>query len=189
MVKGHLTCALVAMGVLSVAATAHAQRGDGSIAGIVRDASGAVLPGVTVEVSSPALIERTRSAVTDGGGQYRVIDLVPGTYPVTFSLTGFSTVVREGIQLTTGFAANVNADLRVGAVQETITVSGASPVVDTRNVLQQQVMTRDVIEAVPTDKNWAHLACVRARHARTRHRRDVRQSASASPDSRRPLVR
>lgn len=144
--------------IVLTAAETHAQRGDSSIAGAVRDTSGAVLPGVTVEVASPALIERTRSAITDGSGQYRAVDLVPGTYTVTFTLPGFSTVVREGIQLTSGFAANVNADMRVGAVEETITVSGASPVVDTRNVVQQQVMTRDVIEAVPSDKNWAHLA-------------------------------
>jgi len=158
MVTRYLVCALLAVGLVSVGATAHAQRGDSSIAGSVRDTSGAVLPGVTVEVSSPALIERTRTAVTDGGGQYRVIDLVPGTYSVTFTLPGFATVVREGIQLTSGFAANVNADMRVGAIEETITVSGASPVVDTRNVVQQQVMTRDVIDALPSDKNWAHLA-------------------------------
>jgi hypothetical protein len=158
MVKGSGLAAVLLAGMLAVANVASAQRGDSSIAGVARDTSGGVLPGVTVEVSSPALIEKTRAATTDDGGQYRVIDLVPGTYTVTFSLGGFATVVREGIQLTSGFAANVNAELRVGAVAETITVSGASPVVDTRNIVQQQVMTRDVIDAVPSDKNWAHLA-------------------------------
>src|SRR4030081_1425762 len=119
--RGLLRFASIALAALVLApASVYAQA---SVVGVVKDTSGAVLPGVTVEVSSPALIERTRSAVTDSSGQYRVIDLVPGTFAVTFNLPGFSTVVREGIQLTSGFAANVNADLRVGAVAETITVS------------------------------------------------------------------
>src|SRR5438132_2983278 len=109
----------------------------GSIAGLVRDASGAVLPGVTVEAASPVLIEKVRTAVTDGEGRYNLVDLRPGTYTVTFALTGFSTVRREGITLSAGFAATVNADLRVGALEETITVTGASPIVDTQNVRQQ----------------------------------------------------
>ena len=100
------------------------------ITGVVKDTSGAVLPGVTVEVASPALIERVRSAVTDASGQYRIIDLRPGTYDVTFSLTGFSTVKREGIELSGSFVASVNADLKVGTLQETITVTGETPIVD-----------------------------------------------------------
>src|SRR5438045_3842664 len=104
------------------AAAAHAQ----TIAGVVRDNTGAVVPGVTVEVSSPALIEKTRSAFTDGSGQYKVISLSPGVYTVIFSLPGFSTVKREGIELSTDFTANVNADMKVGALEETITVSGSS---------------------------------------------------------------
>src|SRR5262245_58524027 len=114
------------------AAAAFAQ--DTSIAGVVRDDSGAILPGVTVEASSPALIEKTRSAVTDGSGQYKIISLVPGTYTVTFSLTGFSSVRREGIELRAEVTLPVNAELKVGAIQETITVTGTSPVVDTQNV-------------------------------------------------------
>src|SRR5690242_15227888 len=101
-----------------------------SINGVVRDTSGAVLPGVTVEASSPALIEKVRSVVTDSGGVYRIVDLRPGTYSVTFSLPGFNAVKQDGIQLTGNFAATVNADMRVGAVQETITVSAESPIVD-----------------------------------------------------------
>ena len=101
---------------------ASAQSG---IAGTVRDATGAVLPGVTVEASSPALIERMRSAVTDDQGQYRIVDLRPGTYTVTFTLTGFSTVVRQGIELTTGFTAPLNVTLAVGSLQETLTVTRA----------------------------------------------------------------
>ena len=119
------------------------------IAGVVKDSSGAVLPGVTVEASSPVLIERSRSVVTDGEGQYKIVNLRPGTYTVTFGLSGFSTVKREGITLTASFTATVNADLRVGAVEETITVSGTAPTVDVQNVVQQRVMTRDVVDAIP----------------------------------------
>src|SRR5262245_59241249 len=106
---------LVFLGLLLPTAAAHAQ----TIAGTVRDDSGAVLPGVIIEVSSPALIEKTRSATTDGTGQYRVVSLSAGVYTVTFSLTGFNTVKREGIELTGNFTATVNADLKVGALEET----------------------------------------------------------------------
>src|SRR5438477_11434201 len=101
-----------------------------SIVGTVKDASGAVLPGVSVEASSPALIEKTRSVVSNGVGQYSIENLRPGTYTVTFSLTGFASVKREGIELTGSFTATVNADMRVGAVSETVTVSGEAPAVD-----------------------------------------------------------
>ena len=110
---------------LMIPALASAQTGSGIIAGVVRDATGAVLPGVTVEARSPALIEKVRAVVTDGEGQYKIVELRPGTYTVTFALAGFSTVRRQGIELTTGFTAAVNADLRVGDVSETITVSAA----------------------------------------------------------------
>src|SRR5204862_6990687 len=107
--------------------TAYAQA---SLVGVVKDATGAVLPGVTVEASSPALIEKTRSVVTNSTGQYTIEDLRPGTYVVTFTLTGFSIVRPDGIELTGRFIATVNADMKVGAVAETITVSGETPVVD-----------------------------------------------------------
>ncbi len=100
------------------------------IAGAVRDNTGAMLPGVTVEVASPALIEKTRSVVTDERGAYLVVDLPPGTYSVTFTLAGFSSFRREAIELPSEFTATVDAEMRVGALEETITVSGASPVVD-----------------------------------------------------------
>jgi hypothetical protein len=132
----------------------------GSITGVARDASGGVLPGVTVEAVSPALIEKMRSAVTDMSGVYRITDLRPGTYSVTFTLAGFNTVRRENIELTTGFTAVVNADLAVGNVSETITVSGATPVVDTQNVSQQVVLSRSVTENLPLGsgiKNYATL--------------------------------
>ncbi len=120
-----------------------------TIAGVVKDSSGAVLPGVTVEAASPALIEKSRSVVTDSEGQYKIVNLRPGTYTVTFTLSGFSTVKREGVNLTASFTATVNADMRVGALEETITVSGAAPTVDVQNVVQQRVMTRDVVDAIP----------------------------------------
>jgi len=141
---------LFALGsIIIIPSAAYAQ---GSIAGIVKDASGAVLPGVTVEASSPALIEKTRSVVTDGTGQYRIVDLRPGTYTVIFALPGFSTVKREGIGLSGSFTATVNADLRVGAVEETITVSGETPIVDIQSTTRQQVLDHAVIDAIPSGR-------------------------------------
>src|SRR5215467_4372295 len=103
-------------------------RAQAVIAGTVKDASGAVLPGVTVEAASPELIEKVRTAVSDGTGQYRIEDLRPGVYSVTFTLTGFQSMRREGIELSGTFVATINADMKVGAVAETVTVTGESPV-------------------------------------------------------------
>ena len=129
-----------------------------NIAGVVKDATGAVLPGVTVEAASPSLIEKVRTAVTDSAGQYKIINLVPGTYTVTFTLQGFNTSRREGIELTASFTANVSVDLRVGSLEETITVTGETPTVDVQNVVTQRVVTRDIIDAIPTgSKSVAHL--------------------------------
>jgi hypothetical protein len=143
------------LGVMVVPAPVAAQTS--GIAGVVRDTSGAVLPGVTVEASSPALIEQSRTAVTDAQGRYNIVDLRPGTYMVTFTLTGFSTVRRAEIELPPVFTATINAELKVGALEETITVSGASPLVDTSNVIKRQIMSSDVIESMPTSKNWSTL--------------------------------
>jgi hypothetical protein len=129
-----------------------------SITGVVKDTSGAVLPGVTVEVASPALIEKTRSAVADGTGQYRIVDLRPGTYTVTFTLTGFSTVKREGIELTGSFVATVNADMKVGSLEETITVSGQTPIVDVQSVRRQTTLSNEILTTVPTARSWAATA-------------------------------
>jgi len=123
------------------------------ITGVVRDGSGSVLPGVTVEAASPALIEKVRAAVTDGEGNYRIISLRPGVYKVTFTLPGFATVIREGIELTSNFAASVNADMKVGAIEETITVTGESPIVDTQSITARHVMTREVLDVLPTGRN------------------------------------
>ena len=127
--------------LLPVGATA--QTGLGGVSGVVRDTTGGVLPGVTVEVSSPALIEGVRIAITDGEGRYGITELRPGTYTVSFSLVGFSVVRREGLELRAGFTANVNADMAVGSLEETITVTGESPVVDIQNVRTQNTFSRD----------------------------------------------
>jgi hypothetical protein len=116
-----------------------------TIAGVVRDASGGVLPGVTVEASSPALIEKVRSVVTDGTGQYRIVDLRPGTYSVTASLTGFTTVKREGIELSGAITATIPLELRVGSLQETITVTGETPVVDVQSVRRQTTLDNEIL--------------------------------------------
>jgi len=136
-------------------AVAGAQGQAAAISGVVKDASGAVLPGVTVEAASPALIEKTRTAITDTTGQYRLEALRPGTYTVTFSLAGFESVKREGIELSGSFTATINAELRVGSVEETVTVSGQSPIVDVQDAVEQRVMTHEVIDTVPVGaKNY-----------------------------------
>jgi hypothetical protein len=128
------------------------------IAGVVEDTSGAVLPGVTVEASSPALIEKVRSVITDSEGRYNIVDLRPGTYVVTFTLTGFNTFRRDGIELPSGFTATVNAKLQVGALTETITVTGESPLVDTRNSRRQTVVSADLLNVLPSSvKNLNNL--------------------------------
>jgi Carboxypeptidase regulatory-like domain len=140
--------------VVFVPAAAFAQA---SISGVVKDASGAVLPGVTVEASSPALIEKTHSAVTDGAGIYRIVDLRPGTYSMTFTLTGFTTVRREGIELTGSFTASINADMKVGALAETITVTGETPVVDVQSAKREVVLTGDVIASLPGTHAYGNI--------------------------------
>ena len=128
---------------------AYGQQASG-IAGTVRDASGGVLPGVSVEAASGALIERVRVAATDGEGRYNIVNLPPGTYAVTFTLQGFGSLRREGIVLTAGFTAPVNADLQVSTLSETITVSGETPLVDTQNVRRQTVLTSETLDVLPT---------------------------------------
>jgi hypothetical protein len=140
--------------ILCMATMAFAQA---SITGVARDSSGAVLPGVTVEASSQALIEKTRSVVTSGTGQYAIVDLRPGTYTVTFTLPGFNTVRREGIELTGNFVASVSVEMRVGAVTETITVSGEAPIVDVTNSRRQQTISGDVIAAIPSSRQYFGL--------------------------------
>ncbi len=149
-----------ALSLLLSAPAAFAQGQNGSIAGVVKDATGAVLPGVTVEAASPALIEKVRSVVTDGSGAYKIVDLRPGVYSVAFTLTGFSTIKREGIELTSSFTANVNAEMKVGTVEETITVSGATPIVDVQNVVQKTTASREAMDALPSDRNFVSFAAM-----------------------------
>ena len=147
---------VLALGFMLLPVTAWPQAAlSGGIAGVVRDTTGAVLPGVTVEASSPALIEKARFVITDNQGQYKIVELRPGTYAVTFTLPGFSRVRREGVELATGFTAAVNAELSVGLLAETITVSGASPVVDVQNTQPQVVLQRAELDSLPTAKSFA----------------------------------
>src|SRR6187402_2880986 len=136
--------------VLFLPAVVFAQ---GTIAGVVRDASGAVLPGATVEAASPVLIEKVRSVLSDSAGQYRIVDLRPGVYSVTFTLPGFAVVKREKVELTGSFVATINAEMRVGAVEETVTVTGETPTVDVQSATRQRVMDREVIDNIPTGRS------------------------------------
>ena len=154
---GLIAVTVVAI-LCSMAVVASAQSVNlGAIAG-GEGLSGAVLPGVTVEVSSVALIERTRAATTDSEGLYKIVDLRPGNYTVTFSLEGFSTMKRDGIDLSAGFTATVNAELRIGSLSESLTVSGQAPMVDTFNTRQQTVVNRDVMDTVPTARTGASIS-------------------------------
>src|SRR5688572_22268201 len=137
------------LAVILLPASAFAQ---GTLTGTVRDASGAVLPGVTVEASSPALIEKVRSVVTDGTGQYRIIDLNPGAYSLTFTLPGFSTVKRDGIEIAGTAVLTIPIEMRVGALQETITVTGETPVVDVQSTKRETVLSQEVISAIPATR-------------------------------------
>ncbi len=150
-----LRCAVVLVWTALLPSLAFAQA---SITGTVKDTSGAVLPGVTVEAASPVLIEKARESVTDANGRFQVVDLRPGTYTVTFSLAGFNTVKRDGVVLSGSAAINVDAELRVGALEETITVTGEAPVVDVTSTTQQRVLSSEVIDALPTARNYFGLA-------------------------------
>ena len=146
--------ALIALAIFPAAASAQ----NAEIAGVVRDSSGAVLPGVTIEASSPALIERTRVVYTDSQGQYRVIALNPGAYKVTFTLPGFGTVSREGVVLTAAFTATVDAAMVVGGIAETVTVSGVSPLVDVQATTQRRALTGELMNVLPTGRSFQNLA-------------------------------
>jgi hypothetical protein len=147
---------VVVLGCLIVLPPAsHAQS---AIAGTVRDTSGAVLPGVTVEATSPVLIEKVRTVTTNDEGQYTIVDLRPGVYTVTFTLVGFSTFVRAGLELPADFTATINTEMKVGVREETVTVTGQSPVVDVSSTAKTQVLTRDMLDAIPTGRTIQGLA-------------------------------
>src|SRR5207253_953263 len=137
------------MGCLFVSIACIEVLAQSTMTGIVNDQSGTVIPGVSVEASSPALIEKSRSTVTDERGTYKIIDLRPGNYSVTFTLPGFKTVMRE-VELPSDFTATINAEMTVGAVEESITVAAESPVVDAQTNFKAQVLPREVLDTVPT---------------------------------------
>ena len=129
-----------------------------TIAGDVRDASSGVLPGVTVEAASAALIEKVRTATTDGSGHYRIVDLRPGLYTVTFTLAGFATFTRANVELPAEFTATVNAEMKVGRMEEMITVTGEPPVVDVQNAAQTTRLDRELLDTLPTGQNIWEMA-------------------------------
>jgi hypothetical protein len=156
--KRHESALLLCLTLCLLFPVKSMAQSDSAIAGAVKDTSGAVLPGVTVEVSSAALIERTRTAVTDEQGLYKIVNLRPGTYSVSFTLTGFSTSKRDGIEVPAGFTATVNAELRVGSIEETVTVAGQSPLVDIQNSNQGRLVSRNAIDAIPSGKTFQNMA-------------------------------
>jgi len=131
-----------------------------AFSGVVKDPSGGVLPGVTVEVASPVLIEKTRAVVTDEQGRYTIVDLRPGTYKMTFALPGFSTFVRDGVELESNVTVPINAELHVGAIEESVTVTGQTPLVDVANAQKTQVVARDVLDALPTTRNMQSVGSI-----------------------------
>src|SRR5436190_2028878 len=150
---------LIVLLMLGVATTGYAQT-LGTISGTAKDATGAVLPGVTVEVASPALIEKVRTATTDGSGAYAVISLPVGTYSVTFTLPGFSTVKRDGVDVVANFTAQVNGELKVGAVAETVTVTGESPLIDVQGAITTRSVTPELIKSIPNGGTMYQLAAM-----------------------------
>lgn len=152
------TCLKVSVALMLPLFVPTALYAQASIAGTVKDSSGGVLPGVSVEAASPALIEKVRTTVSDANGQYQIVDLRPGVYTVTFELQGFNTFRRDGIVLSGSFTASVDAEMRVGALEETITVSGEAPIVDVQSATRQQVLNHEVIDALPTGRAYSSLA-------------------------------
>src|SRR4051812_17710427 len=142
--------ALVSLGFLFLPSLVSAQ----VLAGVARDTSGAVLPGVTVEAASSALIEKVRSVTTDASGQYKIVDLRSGTYSVTFTLTGFSVVKREGVELSGSGTVAISIDMKVGALAETITVTGETPIVDVQSATRQATLSGELVANTPAAKSW-----------------------------------
>ena len=157
-----VSCCLAALICLVLTPDAASAQGTSaaSISGVVKDTSGGVLPGVTVEASSPALIEGVRSVTTNDAGLYRIAELRPGIYTVKFTLPGFGSLQRDGLELSSNFTANVNVELSVGDLQETVVVTGASPLVDVQNVNQQKTISKDLLDAVPTGKSVLGFAAL-----------------------------
>jgi hypothetical protein len=146
------TCQAASLAIALFLLAPVAVQAQSTFTGVVKDTSGAVLPGVTVEAASPVLIEKTRSVTTDDGGAFRLVDLRPGIYTLTFTLEGFSSVRREGIELSSDFTMTVNTELKVGSLEETLTVTGAAPTVDVQSTTKSQVLNRETLDAIPTGR-------------------------------------
>ena len=153
-----LKASLAALMCVLLHTPAWAQQSASGLTGVVKDATGKDVAGVRVEAASPALIERVRTVFTDGSGQYKITDLPPGAYVVTFSAAGFNTLKRDGINLTAGFTGLVNADLKLGSPEQTITVSGEVSLVDSRNISQGVGITAQATEALPTGSKSPNMA-------------------------------
>lgn len=149
-----LTC----MAIFLATPLAFAQVTTGSIAGVATDASGAVLPGVTVTITSDRIIGGSANQVTDTSGAYRFDRLAPGAYVVKFELQGFRTVERPDVRISAAFVATINGKMEVGSLSETITVTGESPTVDVRSNVQQTVMNQEILEGIPTGRDPWSLA-------------------------------
>jgi hypothetical protein len=156
--RSFFVCVATAVSLVVLPVTAFGQAAQSGLSGVVKDSTGAVLPGVTVEAASPALIEKVRSATTDSSGLYRIVDLRPGTYTVTFALPGFNSVRVENFELRADFNATVNADMRVGELNETVTVTGEAPLVDTQSTTRSAVYSKEVMENLPTNRQIQSLA-------------------------------
>jgi hypothetical protein len=156
-IRSLVRLGFVLLGLLLFPAIASAQS---AITGLIRDATGAVLPGVTVEAASPVLIEKVRTVVSDGEGRFTIVDLRPGTYTVTFTLTGFNTLKRDAVELPGNFTLTLNADMRVGGLEEAVTVTSAAPVLDVQSTQRTQVLSRDLLDALPQARNYSGLAAL-----------------------------
>jgi hypothetical protein len=162
--RDRLTLCVVVLVLFSVclsAGTASAQSAAG-ILGQVKDESGAVLPGVTVTASSPALQVKEVSDVTNAQGEYRLTPLPIGTYVVSYSLSGFETIRRDGVRLDIGMQAKLDVAMKIGTIAETVTVSGAAPVVDVTATSASTQFTRETLELTPTSRNGAISLMVQA---------------------------
>ena len=152
-------CLFACLGLTSLA------QAQSAITGTVRDPSGAVLPGVTVEAASPVLIEKVKSAVTDAAGEYRIGGPASGHLLRPSShCSGFTILRREEIELPANFTASLNADLRIGGIEESVTVSGASPVVDVQSTERRSNLSREVLDALPTARSYRTMGR-RSRHS------------------------
>jgi hypothetical protein len=147
-------CLALFLAVVLFPSAVHAQA---TLAGVVKDSSGGVLPGVTVEASSPALIEKVRVATTDATGQYQIVDLRPGTYALSFSLTGFRTVRSESLEVSGAGVITINAELSVGGLAETLTIQAETPVVDVQSTRRQAVLENKIVNELPAARGYGAI--------------------------------